>query len=106
MTRTARPSARHLASEVAALRARLEEAEETLQAIRRGEVDAVVIEGPQGEQIFTLAGADKPYRLLMEAMNEGALTLQTNGTILYCNACFARLIQTPPEQIIGSSIFD
>lgn len=106
ITKRQRPTATHLASEVADLRARLADAEQTLSAIQRGEVDAVVVQGSKGEQIFTLAGADKPYRLLMEAMNEGALTAQTNGTILYCNACFARMIQTPAEQIIGASVFD
>jgi len=104
-TRTTRPATR-LPSEIEALRARLEEAEDTLKAIRRGEVDAVVVEGAQGEQIFTLEGAEKPYRLLIEAMNEGAVTAHLDGTILYCNTCFARMIQTPVEQVIGGSLFD
>ena len=43
-------------AEHAELRARLEEAEETLRAIRSGEVDALVVETADGPQIFTLQG--------------------------------------------------
>ncbi|NIO00054.1 MAG: hybrid sensor histidine kinase/response regulator, partial [Anaerolineae bacterium] len=71
--------------EIEELRARLEEAEETLRAIRSGEVDAVIVSGPQGEQVYTLKGADHTYRLLIEQMKEGAATLAAEGTILYCN---------------------
>ena len=46
------------------LRARLAEAEETLRAIRSGEVDAIVVSGPDGNRVFTLEGADTPYRIL------------------------------------------
>ncbi len=61
--------------ELEQLRARLEEAEETIQAIRSGKVDALVVSGPHGEQIYTLHGADHSYRVLLEDMNEGAATL-------------------------------
>ncbi len=85
------------------LKARLAEAEETLKAIRRGEVDALVTSGPEGDQIFTLQGAETPYRILVEEMNQGALMLVADGTILYANTRFAELSKTPLEQIIGSS---
>ncbi|MGZ3495363.1 MAG: hypothetical protein ACXWM6_13050, partial [Thermodesulfobacteriota bacterium] len=61
------------------LRMRLEEAEETLRAIREGEVDALVVSGPQGDQVFTLKGAEQPYRVFVETMNEGAATLGPDG---------------------------
>jgi PAS domain S-box-containing protein len=89
--------------DVGALLARLAEAEETLRAIYAGEVDALVVRGPEGEQVFTLKGAETPYRLLLEAMNEGALTLTRDETILYCNSRFAQMAQRPLEQIISSS---
>ena len=91
-------------SEIDELRARLQEAEETLRAIRSGEVDALVINGPEGEQVFTLRGADHPYRVIVEEMNEGAVTLSPDGTILYSNWRFANLLKLPLEQVIGSSI--
>lgn len=85
------------------LRVRLAEAEETLRAIRRGDVDAVVVAGKQGDQVFTLQGAEHAYRLLIESMNEGALTLTPDKTILYANHCFAKMVKCPLEQVTGSS---
>src|SRR3984885_14475823 len=90
-----------LVEQLAELRARLEEANETLQAIRLGEVDAVVVQGARGDQLFTLKGADEPYRVLIEEMNQGAVTLSANGAILYCNRRFADLLKTPIERIVG-----
>ena len=71
------------------LRARLEEAEATLDAIRRGEVDALIVAGPAGNQVYTLTDADRIYRTLIEEMNEGALTVAGDGMILYANRRFA-----------------
>ncbi len=87
------------------LRARLDEAEETLRAIRSGEVDALVVPGAGGEQIFTLKGADRSYRVLIEDMSEGALTLTAEGVILYANRHFAEMLKTPLEKVIGSTIY-
>ena len=94
------PNAPGLAAENAELRARLEEAEETLRAIRAGEVDALVM----GEEVYTLKGAERPYRLLIESMNEGAATVTRDGTVLYCNQRFAQMAATTTEQIIGSCL--
>ncbi|MBI4626941.1 MAG: ATP-binding protein, partial [Verrucomicrobia bacterium] len=77
------------------LRARLAEAEETLRAIRTGEADAVVITAKRGPQVFTLEGAGHAYRVLIESMNEGALTLTPDKMILYANQCFARMVKCP-----------
>ncbi len=90
-------------SKVATLRLRLKEAEETLRAIRSGEVDAVVVSGEGGDRVFTLHGAEHDYRMLIESMNEGALTLTVDATILYANGCFAKMVGCPLEQVIGSS---
>lgn len=86
------------------LRMRLEEAEETIRAIREGEVDAMVVSGPQGDQVYTLKGAEQPYRVFVETMNEGAATLGPDGTILYCNNRLGELLKEPIERIIGSEI--
>jgi two-component system, NarL family, sensor kinase len=89
---------------VAGLHMRLAEAEETLRAIRSGEADAVVTAGKHGTQVFTLEGADHAYRVLIESMNEGALTMTATKTILYANQCFARMVKCPLEQVIGGSL--
>jgi PAS domain S-box-containing protein len=90
-----------LLEEVASLRARLIEGDEILRAIRNGEVDAVLAQGPHGDQLFTLKGADDPYRVLIEEMNQGAVTLSADGSILYCNRRFAHLLKRPMEKIVG-----
>jgi PAS domain S-box-containing protein len=98
------PALRRAASrELVDLRLRLAEAEELLRAIRGGEVDAVVVAGKKGRQVFTLRGVDHAYRMLIESMNEGALTLTADTVILYANRCFARMVKCPLEQAIGSS---
>jgi len=99
-------SQEELLTELQTLRLRLEEAEETLRAIAAGEVDALVVDGPDGEQIFTLQGADHPYRLMVENMREGALTINQEGIIVYCNDSFAALVGKPVERVVGSSMHD
>ena len=91
-------------AELADLRQRLADAEETLRAIRSGEVDALVISTPEGEQIYTLQGAETAYRVMVEAMTEGAMTLAQDGTILYCNQRLADMLGTTLEELIGSSL--
>jgi len=86
------------------LRTRLAEAEETIRAIRAGEVDAVISAGARGPQVFTLEGDEHAYRVLIESMNEGALTLTVDKTVLYANECFARMVKCPLEQVTGGSL--
>lgn len=83
---------------------RLTEAEETIHAIRSGAVDGIVVSGADGPKVFTLVGADHPYRVLVESMHEGAVTLAGDGTILYANQAWADLLATRLEQVIGQSI--
>ena len=87
-------------------RLRLAEAEDTLNAIRNGEVDGLVVAGSEGQQVFTLQGAQEPYRLLIEQMTEGALTLSRDGVILYANQPFATMLQMPPGRVIGAVLRD
>jgi PAS domain S-box-containing protein len=85
------------------LTARLAIAEETVRAIRSGEVDSVMVAGKEGSQVFTLDGAEHDYRVLIESMNEGALMLTVNKMILYANERFARMVKYPLEQVTGGS---
>ena len=102
------PSKNHdqLLEEIQDLRARLEEAEDLLNAIRTGRIDAVVVENQQGSQVYTLQGADQAYRVYVEAMNEGAVTLSNDGTILYANSKFAEFVGGALEQTVGKSFHD
>jgi PAS domain S-box-containing protein len=93
-----------LEAENSELRARLADAEQTLEAIRGGDIDALVIDGPEGQRIFSLAGAERPYRALIEQMQEGAVTLSNDGSIQYCNKAFADLLKRPLETIVGGRV--
>jgi two-component system cell cycle sensor histidine kinase/response regulator CckA len=88
-------------AEVQELRTQLEEAQETLNAIRRGEVDGLVVSTPKGEQVYTISGAERPYRALIEDMREGAVMLSDDNTVLYCNSGFARMMKSSIEKIVG-----
>ncbi len=82
----------------------LEEAEQTLHAIRQGAVDAFVVEETDGHRVYTLEGADLPYSALVERMQQGAAMLNAQGDIVYCNLSMAQLFGVPREALIGSSL--
>jgi PAS domain S-box-containing protein len=86
------------------LLARLRTAEETLRAIQAGEVDALIVSGRRGEQVLTLKGGEPAYRMLVEAMSEGAATISRDGVLLYCNRRFAELIRRPPTKLVGTAV--
>ena len=88
------------------LRAQLEESQELLRAIREGAVDALVIDTPHGQRVFTLQGADHTYRALIEQMQEGAVTLTPGGIIHYCNQSFADMLKLPLERLMGGRMED
>ncbi|HZJ23354.1 MAG TPA: PAS domain S-box protein [Anaerolineales bacterium] len=87
--------------EAAELRNRLEETEETLRAIRQYMVDAFVVTQANGVKVVTLNEADFPYRIMVESMNEGAVTLIPDGTIFYCNPRFGQMIQREAQELVG-----
>ena len=103
-----RPNDAHLYHELAQCRSQIEslsseldEARETLVAIQSGAVDALVVDTPDGQRIYTLQGAEHVYRTLIERMQEGAVILTPEGTIHYCNRRFAELLKVPLEQVTG-----
>jgi len=77
-----------------------------LEAIRQYLVDAFVIRKSDGEQVVTLTDANFPYRMMVESMNEGAITLIPDGTIFYCNPCFAYMVRMDSDKLIGSNFRD
>lgn len=79
----------------------LEEANDTINAIKSGEIDALIFNREDGHQIFTVSTADQSFRIFIEQMTEGAITLNREGIILYSNSSFATLVGTPLEKIIG-----
>jgi signal transduction histidine kinase len=91
-------------SENRRLRTRLKELKATLGAIGSGEVDALVVRKAGEDQLFTLKSADQTYRLMVEQMQMGALTLSADGLILYCNSFLASLLEAPIESLLGAPL--
>lgn len=105
MTHTAEENER-LKSENQELKIKLQESQELIDAIRFGAIDALIIDGKNGADIYTLKSADHTYRVLVEEMNEGAVTVSSEGKILYCNKKFSEFLALPPEEIIGQQLMN
>lgn len=95
-----------LLRENAELRASLEDAADTLEAIRTGSVDALIVQGADGHELYTLTTADAGYRVFIENMNEGAVTISEEGIILYTNAAFAAMAGGTAAGILGRPFAD
>src|SRR4026208_1622276 len=95
-----------LLSEMDELRVQLQEAEDAIQAIRNGQVDALVVRNETGHQLYSLKSADQTYRVFIERMKEGAITLDKNEIILYSNSQFASMVDMPLSSVIGLSFTD
>nr|WP_067056233.1 ATP-binding protein [Mucilaginibacter sp. L294] len=94
-------NSKDLLNEIQELRYQLEEAHDTINAIRTGQVDALIVKDNTGHQLYTLKTADQTYRVFIEKMSEGAVTINRDGIILYCNTRFADMAATPLEKTIG-----
>lgn len=97
---------KELEQQVAELGQQLDEANETIEAIRTGQIDALVVRRPTGHQLYTLKTADQTYRVFIEKMREGAVTLNRKGVVLYSNSRFASMVNLPLTKIIGSYFKD
>jgi len=95
-------TAAQLEQEIEDLRQQLEEANDTIEAIRTGQVDALIVTNKNGHQLYTLKSADQTYRVFIEKMIEGAVTLNDKGVILYSNSRFASMMKLPLSKIMGS----
>ena len=95
-----------LIKELDELRQQLAEANETIEAIRTGQIDALVVQNDEGRQLYTLKSADLTYRVFIEKMNEGAVTLNREGVVIYGNSQFAKLVDIPLSSAIGAPLED
>ena len=103
-----------LLTENADLRIRLEEAEETLNAIRSGAVDAIIVSGADGEQIFTLKQAEEAlrlseekYRRLVDEVNDGVYVTDEQGVFTFANPAMARIYGVEsPQALLGRKFLD
>jgi PAS domain S-box-containing protein len=92
--------------ELAEVRAQLRELQQTIEAIRTGGVDSLIVGPPGQEQVYALATADRSYRLIVEAMNEGAATVSTRGVILDANPRLGSMTGQDASELIGTPVLD
>src|SRR3954462_3396095 len=96
------PTYEELQQQLAAAKADLEEATETIDAIRNGQIDALVVRESHGHQLYTLKTADQTYRVFIEKMTEGAVSINTHGIVVYSNSKFASMADHPLSKVIGT----
>jgi PAS domain S-box-containing protein len=87
--------------ELGELREQLREANEIVETIRNGSVDSLVIGRPGEEQIYALSSVDRLYRLIVEGMNEGVVTISAGGVVLYVNPCLCHMVGRPASELVG-----
>lgn len=79
----------------------------TLGAIGGGSgIDAVVLGEGEDEQVYTLTSADRPYRVIVENMGEGAMTVSEHGVVLYANPQVAAFLGVDRNHMAGRDIAD
>lgn len=91
-------------SELADMRRMITDLQETLSAISSGGVDAVVVGDADHEQVYTLTSADRPYRVIVESMGEGAATVSESGVILFANVQLARFLGVDRDTMVGRDL--
>ena len=98
-------STKDLMLKIEDLASRLAEAEQLIEAIKAGEVDAFALNRNNQSEIFTLQSGDYAYRVLVENFSEGAVNLTEEGLIVYTNGYFHNMLGLPYEKVIGNSVF-
>lgn len=90
----------------AALRREIGALTATLKAIRTGGIDAVIIPGTGEDELYMLSSADRPYRVIVEEMGDGAATISERGILLYANQRFADLLRRDRTTLLGRDFGD
>ena len=88
-------------TELGGLREQIDYLRATLSALSEGGVDAVIFGDPDQEQVYALTSADRPYRVIVENMGEGATTVSERGVVLYANPEFARVLGQDLDALVG-----
>lgn len=78
-----------------------DEAGATVDAIRNGSVDALVI---AGEQVVMLDSAQRFYQAAVDRMQQGVVIVGAQGSIAYANQRMAALLGMPRERLVGTSL--
>ena len=92
----------HLLIEIEELKAQLLESNSIINAIKEGDIDALVVNKDGKPQVYSIESADYTYRILIEKFGEGALSISEEGLVLYCNDYFSKLTGIPANKITGT----
>jgi len=97
-----------LAVENAELRARVADAEEILRAIRTGEVDAILVSGAGGDQIFTLKQAEDALQrakdraqLYLDLAPVMFIVLDTDQKVILINKKGCEILGYTEQEMVG-----
>jgi len=86
------------------LRRKLREALGSNESIKTGKIDALVVTHEKNVKVYSERTSDRIYRVLIEEMHEGAVSLNKDGIILYCNSYFANMVRLPLQKVIGTKL--
>lgn len=90
------------------LRARLEETEETLDAIRNGEVDGLVVQGLTGTQIFMLQGTETDSNQfrgdILSQISDSVIAMDQEQHVTYLNAAAEEQYGITASEALGRSL--
>lgn len=99
-----------LLAENAELRARLEETEETLRAIRTGEVDTLVVEGEAGPQVFVLqrseAESNRFRSDILARVSDAVIAIDDARRVVYFNAAAEKQYDVSASAVLGRPLSD
>jgi len=94
--------------EITQLRARLEEAEEALHAIRSGEIDALVIDTPGGPKVFTLQGVDAESNRqrgeMLAQVSDAVIAVDPDERVTFLNDAAERLYAVNASEMLGRKL--
>jgi PAS domain S-box-containing protein len=94
----------HLNQQNDELHRKLYEANEIIDGIKKGKIDALVISNNEYAKLLVTETADQAYRKFVENMSEGVVTVYPDGTILYGNSSFAKSVNLPLNKVIGEDL--
>ena len=86
------------------LRRQVDALQQTLRRMEGGGVDAVMIGDAGAETLYELTSPDRPYRVIVEAMGEGAATVSVGGHVLYANPQLADFLGVAPGSLAGGDL--
>lgn len=94
--------------ENAELRARLAEVEQTLEAIRAGEVDGLVVDSTSGPQIFILQGADAQSNRfrsdILGKVSDAVVAIDDSRHVIYLNVAAEQQYHVTASEVLGHDL--